>query len=71
MRTGSECHFDHWHDFHFSTRQPIPFEFSVLKTNLMAVPRIVVIFPVSARVQLDNPISSAAGTKLGGGEQSL
>ena len=35
-------------------------EFNVLKANLMAVPRIVAIFAVSARVQLDDP-SSAAG----------
>jgi hypothetical protein len=46
-------------------------EFSFLKTNLMAFPRIVAIFPVSARVQLDDPISNAAGIQLGGGEQSI
>jgi hypothetical protein len=45
-------------------------EFSVLKTNLMAVPRIVAIFPVSARVQLDHP-SSSAGIQPGGGEQTM
>jgi hypothetical protein len=37
----------------------------------MAVPYIVVILPVSARVQLDDPISIAAGIQLGGGEQSI
>jgi hypothetical protein len=36
-------------------------EFNVLKAILMAVPRIVAIFPVSARVQPDDPISRAAG----------
>jgi hypothetical protein len=36
----------------------------------MAVPCIVVIFPVSARLQLDDPISSAASIELGGDEQS-
>jgi hypothetical protein len=40
---------------------PIQSEFSVLKSNLMAVPCIVAIFLVSARVQLDDSISSAAG----------
>jgi hypothetical protein len=37
----------------------------------MAVSCIVVIFPVSRRAQLDDPISSAAGIQLGGGEQSM
>jgi hypothetical protein len=32
------------------------FEFSFLKTNLMAVASVVAIFPVNARVQLDDPI---------------
>jgi len=45
-------------------------EFSVLKANLMAVLRIVAIFPVSARVQLDDP-SRAAGIQPGGGEQTM
>jgi hypothetical protein len=45
-------------------------EFSVLKANLMAVPRIVAIFPVSARVQLDDP-SSSASIQPGGGEQTM
>jgi hypothetical protein len=40
---------------------PIRSEFSVLKSNLMAVWCIVAIFLVSARVQLDDPISIAAG----------
>jgi hypothetical protein len=46
-------------------------EFSFLKANLMAVASIVAIFPVNARVQLDDPISSAAGIQPGGGEQSI
>jgi hypothetical protein len=33
---------------------PIQSEFSVLKSNLMAVPRIVAIFLVNTRVQLDD-----------------
>jgi hypothetical protein len=40
-------------------------EFSILRANLLAVPCIVVIFLVSARVQLDDPISSAAGSSFG------
>jgi hypothetical protein len=50
---------------------PIQSESSVLKSNLVAVPCIVAIFLVSARVQLDDPISSAAGIQPGGGEQSM
>jgi hypothetical protein len=50
---------------------PIQSEFSVLKSNLMAVPCIVAIFLINARVQLDDPISSAAGIQSGGGEQSM
>ena len=46
-------------------------EFSVLKSNLMAVPCIVTIFPINASVQLDDPISSAAGFQPRGGEQSM
>jgi hypothetical protein len=46
-------------------------EFSVLKSNLMAVPCIVTIFLINARVQLDDPISSAAGFQPRGGEQSM
>ena len=37
----------------------------------MAVPLIVAIFLVSARVQLDDPVSSAAGIQPSGGEQSI
>ena len=37
----------------------------------MVVPRIVATFPVSARVQLDEPVSSAAGIQPGGGEQTM
>jgi hypothetical protein len=57
--------------FIFRRRLPIQSEFSVLKINLMAVPCTVVILPPSARVQLDDPISSAAGIQLGGGERSI
>jgi hypothetical protein len=57
-------------DYEVRRRPPIQSEFSVLKANLMAVPCIVVIFPVSARLQLDDPISSAASIELGGDEQS-
>jgi hypothetical protein len=46
-------------------------EFSFLKTNLMAVPRIVAIFRLALACKLDDPISNAAGIKLGGGEQSI
>jgi hypothetical protein len=55
----------------FRRRLPDQSEFSVLKSNLMAVPCIVAIFLVSARVQLDDPISSAAGLQPRGGEQSM
>jgi hypothetical protein len=58
-------------DYEVRRRLPIQSEFSILKTNLMAVPCIVVIFPVSARLQLDDPISSAASIQLGGDEQSI
>jgi hypothetical protein len=54
-----------------AARLLIQSEFSVLKANLMAIPRIVAIFSVSARVQLDDPISSAVGIQPGGGEQSI
>jgi hypothetical protein len=36
----------------------------------MAIQCIVTIFPIGARVQLDDPISSAAGIQPGGDEQS-
>jgi hypothetical protein len=52
----------------FRRRLPIQSEFSVLKSNLMAVPCIVAIFLVNAHVQLDDAISSARGIQLGGGE---
>lgn len=39
-------------------------EFSILRANLLAVPCIVAIFLVSARVQLDDPISDAAGSSF-------
>jgi hypothetical protein len=55
-----------------SAAQPlIQSEFSILKANLMAVPRIVAIFPVSARVQLGDSTWSAAGFQPGDGEQSM
>src|ERR1035441_4555887 len=37
----------------------------------MVFPRIVATSPVSARTQLDDPISSAAGLPPGGSEQSM
>jgi hypothetical protein len=58
-------------DHEVRRRPPIQSDFSVLKTNLMAVPCIVVIFPVRARLQLDDPISSAASIQPGGDEQSI
>jgi hypothetical protein len=55
----------------FRRRLPIQSEFSVLKTNLMAVPYIVAIFLAGARVQLDDPISIAAGIRRGDGERLM
>jgi hypothetical protein len=55
----------------FRRRLPDQSEFSVLKSNLMAVQCIVAIFLVNARVQLDDLISSAAGLQPRGGEQSM
>jgi hypothetical protein len=39
-------------------------EFSFLKANLMAVASIVAIFPVNARVQLDDPIQVLRASSL-------